>query len=530
MVKDVARLHTSNLRDRDAALRNSRGTSDIVEAQEKGFRLAKEWAKGDATATLPLSTLIFEITDASNSTWKKADLLLHPPQATEQTQSLRILYDYVELCTPTSRSCIRLLRTNHTFRGSLKRDNPSGLACVLPAPMGILAHGISILPPSTSRKPFIHLPSELLHMIFRNVARDTSQCSWRAALVFFALVCRTWRPALDHLFENFGRYNAGRKPPDVLRLGRTLELNSELGRRIKAFDPSHFRVVPTSESSYLDIAKAIVTILQSASMVTDLCIVDTHRSLAEGFVRALCSSSDVRTFWINRSGFSTTDPDYIYTLSVSDILQCMSHWPRIHQLWIYGFSSTPTIEDLPEVTCSIKSVSLHRGSLKLPQLRSLTTSTKSALQIASLQYISGLTNRDLYTWLTEVGPTLTHLTIQFSTISRQSDDEEYAVDVVLPTMTTLIHLDLEGDITSELVLMRYSPDQSSQSSKSWRRWGSLRIDNAPGMSAHGFVRALKTTEWSQISVANLVLREENREVKEEAKKIARERKICLMMM
>lgn len=509
-------------------------------AQENGCKLAKTLTNDDTctalAAPLPLCTLVFEVIDRGNSKWQQLELVLvlHPWEATE-TQSLHILYEYAQLCTPTSRSCILVLLGNHPFsrhfkKGNLFRPNPGSL---LPTVMtGILAHGVRIIPPSASRRPFIQLPEELLRIIFEEAKMDRFQFNWRKTLLSFALVCRAWSPASDCMYEEFSQYNAGPAPPNAPRLAKTLELIPDLGKKIRLFDSSHFqRVQQESEAAYLQRAKAIVTILQTATRTKNLTIFDTHKTLAQDFVRALCSSSEVRQLFINHRGLMWRSPGYLYILSVNDILRCISHWPHVQELRIHRFSPAIGLDNVPTPACSIKLVLLKHGSLELPQLRSLTTSWRSALQVATLQHISGLTNEDIRFWLSEVGPTLTALSIEFSPLRRKSNNEPYAVDMAMPTMVNLRELVLEGDIVSELALMRYVVPNLEQPELLWtRRYGfALSIENAPGVNSHGFLAALKTTAWTSISMRTHVLREENKELSREAQMIAKTRNILLVM-
>ena len=191
---------------------------NIVVTQQKGCRSTKEGDEGGPCATavtLPLCTLVFEVVDQSDTTMDKIGLILHPPQSTEP-QSLRTLYDYVELCTPPSRSCILFLAINHSFSGVIK-EVPTRLISLHP-PMGALVHGVKILPPSTSRKSFDQAPSELLHIIFSQIEHDRSIYNWRGAMISFAQVCRMWSLALDHLWEDITLQKEGCILLDVMRL------------------------------------------------------------------------------------------------------------------------------------------------------------------------------------------------------------------------------------------------------------------------------------------------------------------------
>jgi hypothetical protein len=222
---------------------------------------------------------------------------------------------------------------------------------------------------------------------------------------------------------------------------------------------------------------------------------------------------------------TTFDAEYIYILNVNDIIQCLSR-PRINELMIYGFSSAINAAPLPKLACSIKSVLLNNGSLTFPQFRSLTTSWRSSLQAATLDRISGLTNDDIYHWLSEVGPTLTHLRIRYSPLFRQSDDEEYALDAIMPIMTHLYDLHLQGDIASEQVLLRYAPSHELEQPQ---RYPSHITIDSPGVTTHGFMRALKTTAWAHIDVRFLGLGIANTELPDEAMRIAGDRNIFLMV-
>lgn len=167
-----------------------------------------------------------------------------------------------------------------------------------------------------------------------------------------------------------------------------------------------------------------------------MCMVDMCTPLAQDNVRALCSSPNVHTFSINHLRSLQADSD-VCMLSVAAILNCMSHWPRIQKLSVFGFSPTPDSNDLLTPAGSTKSVLLQNGSLTLPQLRLLTTSSKSVLTTALFNIIEGLTNEDLRAWLVDVGPTLMDLSILCSPMKRQLDAEAYAMDIMLPIMTEL---------------------------------------------------------------------------------------------
>ncbi|KAF8578414.1 hypothetical protein K439DRAFT_1621336 [Ramaria rubella] len=475
--------------DRHDAELSELSIHDNLQAQQTGCQLAKQWQEDsnkNPSGTLSICTLLFEIADR-NDKWGRMNLVLHPPHSLSDLRSLRVLYDYLQLCVAgSSNSFVLSLSIDSTFRGSLKPNNLSHVALVhgakgiiaLPTPKGILAHGVHILPPAASRKPFVHPPEELLHMIFEHATLAKTSTDWRGTLISFALVCRAWRPALDHLFQDFGP-NPGRNPPNVLRLAEAVEMNSELGRKIRVFNPSHFRKRKEySEESYLEFSRAIIKILQSATRVADLQITVTHPSLANEFLRAICCSPEVTNLLIGRGPPSKER----YVLSVADILQCMTHWPLLHKVKVFGFSATIDTTDLPAPKCSIVELYLQQGRITPAQLYLMTAASHSTLKHVTFQHISGLTNDRLLTWLAQVGPSLESLTIKFSIVSR-AIGEEYAVDIIIPQMEYLYYLDLEGDIATELVLLRYAPRLVEKPPPRFRY--ALSIENSPGVNPRG---------------------------------------------
>ena len=162
--------------------------------------------------------------------------ILHRPPDTMESQSLRKLYDYVEFCTPTSKVCVLFLRTNQPFGGITK----NGTQYYWSRSLTCLVLGLRILPLPTSRRPFVHLPEELLYVIF-NEAKSVSE-NWRKPLFSLALVCRAWsRPALDTMYKDFGpNRNAIRCDvlPYASRLAKTLEYPPALGGKIRVLNTS----------------------------------------------------------------------------------------------------------------------------------------------------------------------------------------------------------------------------------------------------------------------------------------------------
>jgi hypothetical protein len=134
-----------------------------------------------------------------------------------------------------------------------------------------------------------------------------------------------------------------------------------------------------------------------------------------------------------------------------------------------------------------------------------------------------LTNQAFRAWLEVIGPALQRLTVEQCNISRRTDDEEYALDAVMSRMENLVDLRTDGDVLSELVVLRKT---ITSHDRVYRGKADISFANAPGVDPHGFVSALKSTLWKSI-IASGVFSERNVQLKEEAKRIAVERKIML---
>lgn len=164
---------------------------------------------------------------------------------------------------------------------------------------------------------------------------------------------------------------------------------------------------------------------------------------------------------------------------------------------------------------------LYHGPITGPQIQLLTSGAHKTLQNVTLKGIQGLTNQGLRAWLAEVGPSLVHFHLEETSVGRQSGDEEYALDAVMSQMKNLSNLKIDGDLASELVILRKEPTQPSTGV----HWSTISCENAPGMNPHGFVNALKYTGWRNIQTRGIF--EGNEPLKLEGEKAAKDQGIGL---
>jgi len=297
---------------------------------------------------------------------------------------------------------------------------------------------------------------------------------------------------------------------------------------------------------------AVIDILKTATLLRDLNPYDTDPTLDKQFVEAVCTSQDVRTFTNYRGPLKPDEERYL--MSAADLEQCVGHWPFLHTLTIYAFSSlgdedqseeeqstenvkqSSTICDAqreitktpPSPTCHIQSLRLENGHITDLQLYRLTVSSHSSLHIVFFQDLTGFTNAGLRTWLAAAGPAITDLTLKRTPVSGRTYDEEYAIDAMIPVMVNLRMLDVEGDVVSDLAVKRkeYNWAAAGMKGPDWKRFEapSITIANAPGVNPHGLISALKCTDWSRVCVHRLFL-DGDGELKTQADMVAREREI-----
>ncbi|KAJ6511029.1 hypothetical protein C8R45DRAFT_921715 [Mycena sanguinolenta] len=503
--------------------------NEVLLAEQEAAHCASDalLEHGLPTLDLPLCTVAYEIQDSSNDTWHCAKLVLLPSWPIVDGPVRKIAYQFVQL---THNPVVLYLSFNHTLRGSVKRNNKSGLVCVYPAPMGISAATVHILPGSRQlRRIFTQPPPEILSKIF-SCAVENKYGSWQPTLVSFALICRDWVVALEHLFHDFGTYTGG--SIKICMVSKCLQAKPQLGNAIWSLSQSHFDRESgyNDEQKYLERAIAFKDILHSATHVRQLEILDTHSSLREEFIEALGQSRDVRTFLINSYGVK--EQKYWCRPTLPDLFQCFLHWERLRELQLFGwdgpnpflqtiqqFTPTQQIDQTPPLSCALKTITLSCGPITAPQLSNLTAGSHASLTNLHLSEVIGLSNAGFKDWLFEAGDSLQSLNIEKCSIAKAGDDEEYALDAAMGHLTTLSNLRVEGDIVSELAVLL----KVASTEQYWHEM--ITLNNCPGVNPHGLVQALKSTGWKTISARHVF--EGNEPLMKEGEAVAQGRGISL---
>lgn len=147
--------------------------------------------------------------------------------------------------------------------------------------------------------------------------------------------------------------------------------------------------------------------------------------------------------------------------------------------------------------CNIQDLGLHNGALDGFQLLRFVSSPHPCLQTVDFDNIRGVSNRDLLNFLSEIASTLTSLSIRGSGIPPSSDDEEYAIDAVMPKLVSLESVTVVGDYLSALAIAR-KPSRRRHSVHYAQH--SISISRAPGMSMAGVAKAMEVCCWEIVFI------------------------------
>ncbi|KAJ7192233.1 hypothetical protein GGX14DRAFT_406488 [Mycena pura] len=468
---------------------------------------------------LPLYTVAYEVEDTNSTSMRQyAKLVLLPTWPTAHGTH-RIAYQFVQLAHDPV--VLYLLLSCSLCCSSYRSDF---------GPMGIFAFTVHVCPPQAQRRPFAQPPPEILSSIFDFFAFDAQETSssWRPAVVVLALVCRAWVIALEQIFHHFG---FTRENTDLVALSKAVQAAPHLGGAIRHLSRSYFGWNPEYEQLYLELAVAFKNVLHAATHVQTLEIFDTHPSLREEFMQVLGESSNIRSFAILpvERHLSDEERGYRFRPTLSDLFRCFQRWPRLQKLELYGWDGPNpllqtvkqfTVEQTPPLDCALRKITLALGHITGPQLCNLTAGSHASISNASFISLVGLSNAGMQDWLLQVAPTLVRLSIERCSIVRASAEEAYALDAAMGALVALTFLRVDGDVLSELTVLRRPVRRPPAVGRTWRR-DIIDLKNCPGVSPHGLVQALKHTGWQEVSTSRLF--EGNEPLFEKAKAVAKER-------
>ncbi|TFY70349.1 hypothetical protein EVG20_g2660 [Dentipellis fragilis] len=477
--------------------------------------------------------VVYEIINEHRGSYMLLDIDIRSPQLLDD-KAYRVVYEHSHLCTSVcpSTSVMLSLKANRAFCTQIQQTESRDAAPYVPKPqVDIRTYGIRILPQSSSRQPFKHPPPEILCLIFSSSLYSGNEIDdhWQELLLSFGLVCRAWVHALDLLYEDFSDGNGGWPSPNLNCFAAALRLNPARASAIRRFSTLYFNHVPRPGETNEQASQSLIDILSAATLVQELKVADVVVDHKDMCMQALRGCTEVREFGIAKGYRSPGGGPQVYTPALSDVIQCMAHWPHLRALSISQFiaghiDSGSSLSDKPDAVPypRLEHLLLLAGEISGRELLCLTSSSLSSLKKVTFGGLTGLTHASLKEWLRAVSPTLEELEIGRCTIRRENDYEAFAIDAVIGEMDKLHNLSLHGDFYSGLVFTRKA--KKPRSSITHRI---TLVGPPPDLFAEDFLGILEHTGWEGITL--LHVDHEDPGLIERAQKVAEEHGIQLLI-
>lgn len=147
---------------------------------------------------------------------------------------------------------------------------------------------------------------------------------------------------------------------------------------------------------------------------------------------------------------------------------------------------------IPSPECNLVHLRLHDGRLTGLQLLRFAQSPRPILSNVFLARVSGLQNNDLLPFLRIVSSTLAVLRIWDCDIPRITADEEYALDVVIPDLSAIQSVTVNGDHLSSLAI-------SGKASWSPHK-GKILITGSHKLTCDSLVKSMETSHWGAVNL------------------------------
>ncbi|KAF8067988.1 hypothetical protein FPV67DRAFT_1494483 [Lyophyllum atratum] len=444
------------------------------------------------TPDLPLCPVVFRLIQHERMRGRfQMDLVPH--QSGLISDRLRIAYDRAY---PSS-SVISLLESSLFVCRRVKRYRPRQPVALNRVPL----HSTRILPVD-GRRPSVDLPHVIVDRIARH-ATEGKELGWRTALASIGLVRKSWSRVLDLFFIMISSDSLEIYAYDkasVGRVSRSLEHNVR-GRKLMRFFNSddyneydHKDHENADETMFLEHSRAILTIFSLATSITHLDFTSTHPIITEELIQTLSKLRHVERCEVRGPPRIIPLEPWKEPLSIVEVQRFIAPWSNLQTLclkwWRMGWN--PIDPDLTKnITSNIQHLELCNGRLSSAQLLWFTSSPQPCLHTIHLSALNGLSNHDLFAFLSEITTTLAVLTISFCTISRSFAKEDYALDLLMPRLSGLKTIKLIGDYISVLAIERKAPGQ---------QLAELSVGRDHAIEFTGLARAMETGHWKSISI------------------------------
>ncbi|KAF9459678.1 hypothetical protein BDZ94DRAFT_1324630 [Collybia nuda] len=497
-------------------------------------------ASGSKTQ-LPICTVTLELSDTSNENWSSVGLTLRY-KGLSTHKPLRVIYDRAVPFTPEQRSMISVLRlnSNHSFVGIPK---PTMTGMLLRVSSGTPNHSIRVLSLST-RRSCPTLPLEVIRRITHHALQQRGR-GFRSSLLSFALVCKAWSPVIDIFWEYLGTLDVSERP-DPSSVSRALWKKPEKAKLVKSFRPWDYRAAGENKQPYY-FSDAHLDVLSMVTSVKALSVSSIHPPLVELFLKVISTLSCIEKCTINNpitfrnessrdlDADKSSDSPQGYHLDISDILKILPHWNNLRTLFISQNKDAKlrrTNEELksdtyPSHNCKIQELYLQDGEITGSQLLHFISPSESSLSRVDFHGLHGLLNHDLISFFSQVSSTIKWIVVSRCSILRDTEDEEYAFDVVMSKMVSLHYVFIEGpNLASPLSVMR-KPKSTRRGTNALPNMISVELAGPCQVNIDNILEVLQVTTWQTIRLVHPSFSGWGAELRDRVHEAARQRKISL---
>ncbi|KAG6919368.1 hypothetical protein DXG01_006917 [Tephrocybe rancida] len=252
------------------------------------------------------------------------------------------------------------------------------------------------------------------------------------------------------------------------------------------------------------VMEALVDILQLAPLVQAVNLGNLRTPLRADVMGTLAMLKEVETASVS-SAASFFDDKPTPPFAMKDIQALVANWTKLRHLTIKCWKDEDEATSLPPNVFGensdinlrpehphfiLQTLTIQSGHLNGTQLRWFTLVPNVGLKEIILTSVKGLSNSDLFHFLSVISATIVKVSITKCPIARNSATETPAFDAVLPQMMVLEEASLEGEIVSAATIAQdYSPRPNGAKTRLTIRNRLLQDD---------VIQALETCCWNVV--------------------------------
>ncbi|KAG6857130.1 hypothetical protein H0H87_009262 [Tephrocybe sp. NHM501043] len=280
---------------------------------------------------------------------------------------------------------------------------------------------------------------------------------------------------------------------------------------------------------------ALGTILRLSTSIQHLSLTGLREPLSVDVLEMIALLTEVETLDVGSRRLEFVDNS---EFMLGDIQRSVANWTKLHRFNASCWTNVETLHPIREVPvnltlpqksaedgvrpddmqCPLQCLELSFGTLNRAQLSWFSLAPKARLKQVTFTSVQGLSNNDLFHFLSEVSATLESLSIAESSFTRHDITELLAFDVVLPRMRMLAHAEVCGDIATASSIARQHPPI-------FEPVAGTRITIRNHLLQNDTLRALEKCSWNYVYLEAFPV--EDNGLLERAKLIANERGITI---